>query len=361
MLVVLVPLLLYRALCRKPSGGPRAAGVPGLLFLLLLAELVLLSLLRLYPFGGYARQQSILFPFFTLTGFLLLDWIVGRLPATGRFRWLGAGILGLTAAAICVNYSTRGVPGQGRRSFLAAPAGAPEGQAVRPARTRAGKAGIRWVRIPGGTFLMGADDRGPSARPRHEVKIPSFEMARTLVTNKQYRACVAAGACAKAVSLGPWFEGDSQPAIGITWEQARAFSRWAGGRLPTEAEWEYAARSGGREQEYPWGDGDATCERAVTGDCAEYEATAPVCSKPKGNTKQGLCDMAGNTWQWVQDWYHESYQGAPSDGSAWESPAGLARVVRGGTWFFNAGRARSADRLNDDPGVHLYGGFRPAR
>jgi formylglycine-generating enzyme required for sulfatase activity len=80
------------------------------------------------------------------------------------------------------------------------------------------------------------------------------------------------------------------------------------------------------------------------------DATWPVCSKTAGNTDQGLCDMAGNVWEWTQDWYHDSYNGAPTDGSAWESPAGSFRVNRCGSWSNGAEYLRAAYRSNDDPG-----------
>ncbi len=241
--------------------------------------------------------------------------------------------------------------------------------------------GIEWVSIPGGNFTMGSGngDEGPA----HSVTVKSFQMAKTLVTFGQYKKCVAAGACAAAhVSDGTcyiwngsqvvqgtlpyYFQGDDQPVVCVDWGQAQAFSKWAGGRLPTEAEWEYAARSGGKEQKYPWGDAEATCDRAVisaggSAGCGR-NATWPVCSKPAGNTQQGLCDMAGNAWEWVQDWYHDSYNGAPTDGSAWESPTGSYRVIRGGSWNGGADYARSAYRSFNDPGYRgIYLGFRPAR
>jgi formylglycine-generating enzyme required for sulfatase activity len=357
-LCAFAPLLLYLGLCRGRSRRSLLSGLPGLLFLLLLTELMVLSLLGLYPFGGFARHQSVLFPFFTLTAFLLLDRFVGSLPSSGPLSWSRPVILGLTAAAIAVNFAGERFEGAGDfRRQEAAP-----GRAAEPARTTPGKAGIRWVRIPGGAFMMGADDLGSDARPRHEVTIKTFQMARTLVTNKQYRACVDAGACAKPDSYGPWFEEDSQPVVGVDWQQAKAFSEWAGGRLPTEAEWEYAARSGGRERSYPWGDEEATCGRAVIADCQyEHEATAPVCSKPAGDTRQGLCDMSGEAWEWVEDWYHDSYDGAPSDGRAWEDPAS-SRVFRGGSWRGVAWGARSTIRGYFAPSRRSGSvGFRPAR
>jgi len=369
--VVFAPFLLYRGLWSKQSRQSPASGIPDLLSLLLLAELIILSLLRLYPFEGLARQQSILFPFFTLTAFRFLDQLIGWLSRSRRLAWLKAGVLGMTAAAIganCFGVHSGTAAASWRQGVLsrASPEALPGGtsrRVVKPARTTAGKAGIQWVMITGGTFMMGAGDVGSSALPRHKVKIKSFQMAMTLVTNKQYKACVDAGACTKVDWLGPWFDGDYQPVVGVDWNQAKAFSEWVGGRLPTEAEWEYAARSGGREQKYPWGNEDTTCERAVINADCGYDPTAPVCSKPAGNTQQGLCDMAGNVWEWVQDWYHDTYNGAPIDGSAWESPAGSWRVDRGGCWYNDAGFARSAFRARDVPGNRGDStlGFRPAR
>lgn len=150
--------------------------------------------------------------------------------------------------------------------------------------------------------------------------------------------------------------------VWVEWEQAKKFSEWVGGRLPTEAEWEYAARSAGKDYKYPWGNEDATCKRAVISDC-EGEAV-PVCSKTAGNTAQGLCDMAGNVWEWTQDEYHNSYNGAPSDGSAWGEGSRTLKVGRGGSWNFGAEYVRSADRGHDVSRNYNWSaelGFRPAR
>jgi len=253
-----------------------------------------------------------------------------------------------------------------------------------PAQAKAaGALELDWVPIPGGRFQMGSNDGDPDEKPIHSVRVPAFEMSKSEVTFKQYRACVDAGHCtAPHIDDGTcwiwngrkWdkgalpssFQGDNQPVVCVDWEQARAFAAWAGGRLPTEAEWEYAASGVGNDWKYPWGNEDATCGRAVMcgagKDGCGRAITWPVCSKPKGHTPQGLCDMAGNVWEWVQDWYHNSYKGAPTDGSAWESPEGSKRVRRGGLWVNVGKHVRSANRGYVSPSYSSNGvGFRIAR
>ncbi len=239
---------------------------------------------------------------------------------------------------------------------------------VKKALPQTGKAGIEWVTIMGGSFMMGSEDIAWS-KPVHSVTVKTFQIAKTEVTNRQYKACIDAGACLPPQDAG-WqnarFNGDDQPVVHIDWNQAQAFAVWAGGRLPTEAEWEYAARGRGKEQSYPWGNEDITCERAVLNSvkvsCGRVAAW-PVCSRPKGNTKQGLCDMAGNAWEWVQDIFHDSYDGAPIDGSAWEEiQRGTDRVTRGGGWTSDARDQRVAFRKNWETGQrNAVLGFRLAR
>jgi formylglycine-generating enzyme required for sulfatase activity len=229
----------------------------------------------------------------------------------------------------------------------AGPAARPSPRAVQPTT-------VQWVSIPGGSFLMGSSAGSSDEKPEHRVTVASFQMGRSEVTAGQYRRCVQAGSCTAPDTGGDCNWGKSvredHPVNCVDWNQARAFATWAGGRLPSEAEWEYAARSGGRSQRCPWGDEAPTCSRAVMDNGCGRKSTWPVCSKTAGNTAQGLCDMAGNVWEWVQDWYHDTYAGAPTDGSAWESPTGVIRVYRGGSWDDDAGDLRATSRSWGRPG-----------
>lgn len=230
--------------------------------------------------------------------------------------------------------------------------------------------GLTWVTICGGTFEMGAATGDEDERPVHRVEVRTYELLETEVTVAQYLVCVQADSCTQPQSegtAGNWGKADREnyPINNVTWYQAEDFCTWAGGRLPSEAEWEYAASNGDLENEFPWGNNGPTCSYAIMddgGDGCGTGQTGPVCSRPQGNTTHGLCDMAGNVWEWVQDWHHSNYIGAPLDGTAWVDPSGTVRVRRGGAYYNLGGGMRASQRSTDAPTVgDDYLGFRCAR
>jgi formylglycine-generating enzyme required for sulfatase activity len=221
----------------------------------------------------------------------------------------------------------------------------------------AGPDGGTYVWVPAGEFMMGSEDGDDDEKPVRRVRITrGFWLSEREVTNAQYRAfCDAGGHEFPSYSD----QGDEHPVAYVTWDDARAYCEHFGLRLPSEAEWEYAAR-GAEGRKYPWGDGwdDARCcnlsHRGPSG------STFPVGSFPAGASWCGALDMAGNVWEWCEDWYDKDYyQGAPE-----RDPPGPAsgehRVVRGGGWFYSKTLCRSALRFGLEPTGPIAGcGFRP--
>ncbi len=225
---------------------------------------------------------------------------------------------------------------------------------------------IDMILIKGGSFMMGSDHGNANEKPIHRVDIKDFYMSKTEITVGQYKKCIDVGVCSlphwddgsctmwngdKWVSgiIGSEFKGEYQPVVCINWKQAREFAKWMGGDLPTEAQWEYASRSRGKDIKYPWGNLEPTCEITnFNHNC--HKATTPVCSKINGNTEQGLCDMGGNAWEWVLDEYHDSYSNAPSNDIEWCSDSNCSsnsivnRILRGGSCQFGSSDLRSTIR-----------------
>ena len=200
------------------------------------------------------------------------------------------------------------------------------------------------VSVPAGEYTVGSEaGRGHADEwPPHPVRLEAFEVDRTEVTNAAYRACVEAGACTLPVQEGSatrerYFADerfDAYPMIHVTFDQAARYCAWAGGRLPTEAEWEAAARGPGREpRTYPWGEAEPDCTLANfggPGGCAGD--TDEVGRRPEGASPFGAHDMAGNVWEWTADWYDSMYyQESPTDDPAGPA-AGSHRSIRGGCW-----------------------------
>jgi formylglycine-generating enzyme required for sulfatase activity len=224
--------------------------------------------------------------------------------------------------------------------------------------------------IPAGEFQMGSNNGEPIEKPVHTVFLDAFHMDVYEVNNAHYAECVSARACQPPAqsksSTRDSYYGDSQyadyPVINVDWTMAKAYCEWRGGSLPSEAQWEKAARGGLQGMDYPWGNEAPVCEKGAPnganfGDCARKD-TEPVGSY--GPNGYGLYDMAGNVWEWVWDWYSSSYY---SSQTSFENPLGLdngdSRVGRGGSWDLSPDHLRVFFRDSSSPADIYYSiGFR---
>jgi formylglycine-generating enzyme required for sulfatase activity len=232
------------------------------------------------------------------------------------------------------------------------------------------------VALPAGSFTMGSPSsepqRGSDEGPQHSVTIAAFDMAKHELTFDEWDACVADGGCDHWPEDEGWGRG-KRPVIRVSWDDAQQYLAWLNKktgkryRLPSEAEWEYAARAG-------------TSTRFSTGDCittaqANFDGNKPAQGCPKGGYRKqtlpvgsfsanawGLHDLHGNVWEWTQDCWIDSYSGTPDDGSARTDGDCSRRALRGGSWFYSGGRLRSAYRYFDSRDYRNFDlGFRLSR
>ena len=242
--------------------------------------------------------------------------------------------------------------------------------------------------IPGGEFIRGSDR--PSINedtqkeihdetPQMNISVSAFLMDETEVTYSAYQECFKAGACPKAGPNYRNYDGPQMPMLGANWFAARDFCRWKGKRLPTEAEWEKAAR-GDNGDLYPWGNEPADCKKAVIKENTFKENEGKGCGtgktwdvKTRPSYRYGLYDMAGNSWEWVNDWYSESYTecGRECAGKNPKGPCGGSdscpghkeKIVKGGSWWWTSEYAAASNRRPHFPAnkpFHHFG-FRCAK
>jgi serine/threonine-protein kinase len=255
------------------------------------------------------------------------------------------------------------------------------------------------VYVPAGAFSMGSDTGGGDEKPVHTVTLNAYWIDKTEVTNAMFTKFVQAtgyktgaekaGKAYVYTGNGNWQEVngaqwrsphgpssnitglDLHPVAQMSWNDAQAYCSWAGRRLPTEAEWEKAARGDKDKRWYPWGGDkpngsllnfadknfDASWADKTTDD--GYKFTAPVGSYPKGASPYGALDMAGNVWEWVNDWYDGNYYGNSPAQNPTGPTSGQYRALRGGAWGYSDYVARASNRYWVDPSLSLdYFGFR---
>ncbi len=228
----------------------------------------------------------------------------------------------------------------------------------------------KMVVVPSGSFTMGSSARewGPrDERPLHRVRIDYQFAVGVYETFAEWYACVDAGGCGNYIPDDEGWGRGNRPVVNVSWDDAQSYVRWLSARtgktyrLLSESEWEYVARAG-TETAYSWGDSIGV-NRANCDGCGSQwndKMTAPVGSFEAN--AWGVHDMHGNVWEWVEDCYNNSYEGAPADGSAWESEDCSYRVLRGGSCFHLPRVLRSALRIRDTAEARLnYFGFRVAR
>ncbi|HEU4405046.1 MAG TPA: bifunctional serine/threonine-protein kinase/formylglycine-generating enzyme family protein [Polyangiaceae bacterium] len=324
----------------------------------------------------------------------------GRVAPSLRSIRLAAGLGVASALTLLVLLVSRACSGPGPAGDPTTPAASDSGAQVETPPPSKPSCPSDMVALDGGEFRMGTDDGEPDEFPPHLVTVNGFCLDRHEVTVAQYQQCVKIGDCKPPPTDVQWpgmsprekkiyspacngrdaFGKDLHPINCIDWETANLYCQWAGKRLPTEAEWEYAAR-GPEGRRYPWGNEppDATRLNACGSECAHWLAqhndspatlyarddkwalTAPVGSFPRGKTPQGVEDLAGNVWEWTADWsglYPSDPQVAPKG-----PPKGVRKVVRGGG--FNADDeidVRTSQRYSNVPDTRtaLFG-FRCAR
>ena len=245
----------------------------------------------------------------------------------------------------------------------------PQGQTT-PTKYITGKDGVKMALIPAGEFQMGSNDGRDIEKPVHTVYVDAFYMDVYEVTNAQYRKFVQATGHREPIGWGyvdgkwkdgfePWkdsrFNGDNQPIVCVSWDDAVAYCAWAGKRLPTEAEWERAARGGLAGKRYPWGD-------SIDKSQANYNRNVGK-PTPVGRyepNRYGLYDMVGNAWEWCADWYGSDYYKNSPKRNPTGPNSGSWRVLRGGSWYNDfASWVVCAVRYHSRPfNGHGYGGFR---
>jgi formylglycine-generating enzyme required for sulfatase activity len=221
--------------------------------------------------------------------------------------------------------------------------------------------------VPAGIFPMGSNDGEANEKPIHDVYLNGYYIDQYEVTNVFYKACVDAGVCEppKAFSSNarPSYYGnpsfDTYPVVYVSWTMAKTYCEWRGATLPTEAQWEKAAR-GTDGRTYPWGE-------KIDNTFANYfdyvHDTSSVGSYPSGISPYGLYDMAGNVWEWVSDWYLVNYYLYSSLENPFGPDTGQFRVLRGGSWEEDSDDVRSSHRDRNIPtySMMVQYGFRCAR
>jgi formylglycine-generating enzyme len=233
-----------------------------------------------------------------------------------------------------------------------------------PPATRTGTDGAPMVLVPAGEFTMGSDEGDDDEQPVHRVYLDHFYLDTFEVTNGRFAKFVAA-----IQSEPPWGFADQatpvvyaeRPVRWVNWLEATGYCLWAGKRLPTEAEWEKAAR-GTEGRVYPWGNEPPTAAHAVFGLKEGAETVAPVGDHPLGRSPSGIHDLAGNLYEWVSDWYDDAFYATPPTRNPRGPVEGTTKGQRGGSYINSPYRLRSAFRTKADPTEHdPHVGFRCAQ